>query len=61
MPTQKWCNVVGCKNFIFATLDDLHESNWTAFQIPAGKGKVKCYCQGHFKECEEDINKTLRD
>jgi len=25
MPTQKWCNVSGCKNFIFATLDDFAE------------------------------------
>jgi len=59
MATQKWCSVAGCKNFIFATLDDLCEHNWTAFQIPTGKGKVRCYCPNHLKECKEDMHKAL--
>ncbi|KKK58903.1 hypothetical protein LCGC14_3039780, partial [marine sediment metagenome] len=44
MPTQKPCSVIGCKKFIFAKLDDLADNGWSAFQIPAGKGKVLCYC-----------------
>ena len=59
MATQKWCSVGGCEKFIFATLDDLHEHNWTAFQTPAGKGKVRYYCPNHLKECKEDIQKSM--
>lgn len=59
MPTQKWCNVAGCKKFIFAKLDDLADYNWSAFQIPAGKGKVLCFCPDHQKEMMEEMEKRL--
>ena len=57
MATQKWCNVAGCKKFIFATLDDLSDDGWTAYQI--GKKKSVCYCPDHLKECKEDMKKEL--
>ena len=47
MATQKWCNAKGCRSFIFAKLVDFDENNWSAFQIPNGKGKVFCYCPEH--------------
>jgi len=59
MPTQKFCNVGDCKEFIFATLDDFGEHGWTAFQCPAGNGKVVCYCPKHQKECMRDMEKVL--
>jgi len=61
MATQKWCNVAGCKNFIFATLNDLAEHGWSAFQIPAGNrnGKVLCFCPEHQEEMKEEMEKRL--
>ena len=59
MPTQKWCNVTGCQEFIFVTLDDFLENGWSAFQIPNGKGKVLCYCPKHQKEMQEQMKKRL--
>ena len=59
MATQKWCNVAGCTNFIFAILDDFADNGWSAFQIPAGKGKPLCFCPGHQKEMKEEMEKRL--
>ena len=59
MPTQKWCSVAGCTKFVFATLDDLCEYKWSAFQIPAGNGKVKCFCPDHQKEMKDSMEKAL--
>ena len=59
MPTQKWCSVTGCKKFIFVTLDDFADNNWSAFQIPNGKGKVRCFCPDHQNEMKEEMQKAL--
>ena len=59
MATQKWCNVAGCKKFIFAKLDDFAENGWSAFQIPNGKGKVLCYCTEHQKEMQKDMGRKI--
>ncbi len=59
MPTQKWCSVNGCEKFIFASLSDFHEYGWSAFQIPAGKGKALCFCPDHQKEMKDEMEKRL--
>ena len=59
MPTQKFCNVRNCKEFTFTALDDLWESNWMAYQTPAGKGKINYYCPNHHVECSEDMQSEL--
>ena len=58
MPTQKWCNVEGCPNFIFATLDDFYKFGWSGFQIPAGR-KALCFCPDHHKEMKERMYREL--
>jgi hypothetical protein len=57
MPTQKWCNVAGCKKFIFVKLDDLADNEWSAFKI--GKGKVLCFCPNHQKEMMDEMENKL--
>ena len=59
MPTQKWCNQLGCKEFIFTKLDDFDDNGWGAFQIPAGKGKILCYCPKHIEDMKIKIKETL--
>ena len=59
MPTQKWCSVPGCKEFIFASLDDFDEFDWSAFQIPDGEGEIECYCPKHQKEMQQKMEKML--
>lgn len=59
MPTQKWCNQAGCKEFVFAKLDDFSELGWGAYQIPNGKGKVKCWCPKHQEEMNRQMVKDL--
>ncbi len=59
MATQKWCSAKGCKKFIFATLDDFADNEWSAFQIPNGKGKVQCFCPDHYQEMRESMEKAL--
>jgi len=39
-------------------LDDLYKYNWTAFQIPAGKGKVYCFCPK--KGCQKSMIKKIQ-
>ena len=58
MATQKWCNVAGCKNFIFATLRDFAENNWSAFAIPS-TSKAVCYCPEHQEEMKKDMENKL--
>ncbi len=55
MATQKWCSAAGCKKFIFATLSDFDEHGWSAFQIPAGNGKVQCFCPDHQEEMKNEM------
>jgi len=59
MATQKWCNAYKCSNFIFVKLDDLADEGWSAFQIPAGKGKVLCFCPEHQEEMKEQMEIKL--
>ena len=59
MATQKWCSIAGCKNFIFATLNDFADNGWSAFQIPSGNGKVRCFCPDHQTEMKEQMHNQL--
>jgi hypothetical protein len=42
-----------CGDTIDSLLDDLHEHNWNAFQIPEGVGKVRCFCNK--EECGKNM------
>lgn len=59
MPTQKWCSVPKCKNFVFSALDDFDEHGWSAFQIPNGSGEVRHFCPDHQKEMKDTMEKAL--
>ena len=40
-------------------MDELAEHGWSAFQIPAGKGKPLCFCPEHQLEMREQMEKKL--
>jgi len=58
MVTKKVCYNCG-EELGRVALDDLPEYNWTAFQIPAGRGKVYCFCQK--EECQKAMFEKIKE
>ena len=52
------CAVLECEINLDATLDDLHELGWSAFQI--SKGKVWTYCPQNETNMIKDISVGLK-
>ena len=55
---EKRCSIINCNKYIFATLDEFAENNWSAFAIPSNS-KPTYFCPNHQEECSIQIKKAL--